>query len=503
MRNPFQKFAVRRGITALVVGALCFASLAVGLAQEEATPEAVAQTASTGANPGVRIIYPARASEVWGTFPVVGTADVPDLSYYYLEYLPLNDDLSLPDGAPWLPATVAMSEPVEFGALASLDSTQVSDGLYALRLTVNDSEGQTYHDTVTPIRVNNARFTNVIRRLIRDALINGGVQPPETPTPQPTTVPANTDPFVTPEPGTGSVNVRRCDVVDNYSCAIVGYLSEGETAPVLGISSNGSGWYQIQLSSGLIGWVSPTVVIVEGDLGGVPAVAPPAPLPPPATANITLNGIAISGAPTCGVTFNVNVNVANTGNAASSPGTVTLQDVNLGTGEITFTGYGNYPAINPGSNYVVTIPVMTTVYYNQQHELRAYVGSQTVTTQYTLAQGSCGVAPTPAPQPPRTIQVNDSNNGQTVNLKVGDVLVVTLNADLSAGYSWSLSADTLAALQLTSGPTTLSDASVPGAPQRQQWTFTAVAPGQDIVRLTYAQARMAPEQTYQITAAVS
>jgi hypothetical protein len=381
MRNVFHKFTVRRSLAAFVLGVLFFASIAIGLAQE-ATPELLAQPKQ---DPGVRIIYPTRVSEVWGTVPVIGSADIPDLAYYYLEYLPLNDDLSDPSGAPWLPATVAMSDLVEVGALASLDTSRVSDGTYALRLVVIDTNGNVFNDTVSPIRVNNSRYTNVIRKLIVDALINGGVQPPATPTPTATSAPSSTAPTVTPAPGNGTINVRRCDVVDNYSCAVVGYLKQGETAPIIGISNNGSGWYQVRLTSGVVGWVSPTVVVAEGDMSGVPAVAPPTPLPPPAVANITLNGISISGTPTCGVVFNVSVNVANTGNAVSSPGTVTLQDVNVGTGEVTFTGYGSYPAINPGANYVVVIPAQTTVYYNQQHDLRAYVGSQSVSTSYVLA----------------------------------------------------------------------------------------------------------------------
>jgi predicted secreted protein len=440
--------------------------------------------------------------EVWGTVPIIGTADVPDMTYYYLEYLPLNDDLSLPNSAPWLPATVALTGPVDEGALAALDTTQVTDGLYALRLVVNDNAGQMFTDTVAPVRVSNDRFTRIINRMIRDALINSGVQPAPSPTPELQPTPDTTTPVVTPLPGYASVNVRRCDVVDNYSCPIMGYLHEGESAEILGISSNGSGWYEVRLASGLIGWVSPTVVTAQGDLSGVPSVAPPDPLPPPANASITLNGIATEGTPTCGVTFNTQVNVANIGNAASAAGTVTLQDVNVRTGAVTFTGYGNYPSINPSSDYVVVIPVTTTTYFNEQHELRAYVGSQSISTSYTLAQGNCGVAPVPEPQP-RTILIDDSFNGQTVALNVNDTLVISLNANVSAGYSWYLSEDPLTALQFTSGPIYLPDASVPGASGRQQFTFWAVAPGQNIVRLTYQQAGQPPEQTYSVTVVVS
>ncbi|MBK8024487.1 MAG: hypothetical protein IPK19_24430 [Chloroflexi bacterium] len=59
------------------------------------------------------------------------------------------------------------------------------------------------------------------------------------------------------------------------------------------------------------------------------------------------------------------------------------------------TGSANYPAINPGGNFVVVIPVTTSTYYSDQHELRAYSNGRQVTTRYTLGQGSCNSAPVP------------------------------------------------------------------------------------------------------------
>jgi hypothetical protein len=202
------------------------------------------------------------------------------------------------------------------------------------------------------------------------------------------------------------VNVRRCDLVDNYRCSVVGYLPTEESATILGLSSNGSGWYQVQLPSGLIGWVSPNVVVVSGNTSNLPPVAPPAPLAPTPVAptpgpvsNVVPNGIAIQGTPTCAQPFNVQINLANTGSVPSPAGTVSLQDVNVGTGEITFSTYGSYPSISAGGNYVVVISVTSSVYYNQRHELRAYAGNQVVTARYTLQQGNCSGQTTPTPEP--------------------------------------------------------------------------------------------------------
>ncbi|NWG17317.1 MAG: hypothetical protein HXY41_11835 [Chloroflexi bacterium] len=321
--------------------------------------------------------------------------------FYYLEYIQLNDDLSIPENAPWIPATVAISEPVVNGALARLDTTTVPDGLYALRLVVVTKDQQSYTDTVLPIRVNNERFTAYAERVIEQALLDAGIIVNPTPEPTLTPVPPQpTQPFAFPAPGLWAVNVRFCDQIDNDRCPIQESM-DGRGADVLGISTNGTGWYLVRLPSGLEGWVSPTVVTVIGDTSILPFLAPPAPLPPPALPNVILNGIAIrDGSPTCGVNFEVEVNVANIGSAVADGATVTLQDVNLSTGEVTATAYNSFPALNPGGNYVVLFSMVTSAFYNETHELRASLGSENVRVQYVLQQGNCGVEPTPPPPPP-------------------------------------------------------------------------------------------------------
>lgn len=105
---------------------------------------------------------------MWGEGDVIGTVSIPGMRFYYLEYLPLNDDATQPEGIPWIPATIAYTTSVVKGSLASLDTTQVSDGIYALRLVVITEDNETYTDTVTPIRVSNERFNNVIERIIAE-----------------------------------------------------------------------------------------------------------------------------------------------------------------------------------------------------------------------------------------------------------------------------------------------------------------------------------------------
>jgi hypothetical protein len=87
---------------------------------------------------------------VWGVGDVIGTADIEGMLYYYLEYKALSTDLSIPENGPWVPVTSAMSAPVVNGSLATLDTTIVPDGTYALRLTVNTEDNASYHYIVSP-----------------------------------------------------------------------------------------------------------------------------------------------------------------------------------------------------------------------------------------------------------------------------------------------------------------------------------------------------------------
>ncbi|MCB9458731.1 MAG: hypothetical protein H6670_03700 [Anaerolineaceae bacterium] len=353
------------------------------------------------AETGVEISWPPPVSEVWGSGDVTGTANVPNMSYFYLEYLTLNDDLTMPDGAPWIPTTVGMREPVSNGVLATLDTTTVPDGLYALRLVVNTTDNQTFYDVVSPVRVSNNKFDRIITAVIAQALEEAGVVPAPTPEPPTPTPVVDMTPRVFPTDGVTAVNLRRCDVVDNHGCAVVGYLT-GEGGTIFGVSNRGTGWYQVLLPTGLAGWVSPTVVYTTGDLNNIPPVEPPAPLPPPAESNIQLSGLQIQGNAVCAQTFNVHINVGNVGNAPSPAGDITLQDVNIRTGQVTYTNYGSFPSIAPGANYVVVIPVTTSAFFNETHELRAFAGNKQVNGQYTLQQGDCGGTTPPTAAPPPT-----------------------------------------------------------------------------------------------------
>ncbi len=400
---------------AFLVTVMLIASLTLIASAQDTLPESVV----TETNSGVEIAWPQPVSEVWGVVPIIGTASVPNMTHYFIEAITLNDDLSIPLNAPWLPLTPGFTQAVEYDFLATVDTTEAEDGLYAIRLTVNTSDGQQYTDVVSPIRLNNARYAIEVG-LIKERY---GIESEPTATPEPPSDPADTTPRVVPAPPNEAVNMRRCDLIDNDRCPIVDRLGQNEEARVLALSANGTGWFQVRRASGSVGWVSPTVVTTLGDFGSLPRVSPPPPLPPPAppaASNITINGLAIQGTAVCSEQFVVHVNIANTGNATSRAGSVTLQNVHIRTGSITTTGYGSYPDLAPGANFVVVIPMRVSVFFNEEHELRAFTNGVQFNTRYILQQGSCGVSATPVPEPTRPpLTVNFAPGECTLSINGG------------------------------------------------------------------------------------
>lgn len=254
----------------IVFAVLLLLSVGVGSAHAQST------LADAEIESGVHIYWPRPISEVWGTVDIVGTANVPDQVAYRLEAIELNDEMQVPEDAAWLSVSQIFDSPVSRGALATIDTREAPDGLYALKLVAyyQDADGVLLSvETVTgPIRVNNEFPLDGVEPEIPE----DGTVPPSPPETE------LEGPFVVTVAGSPAVNMRRCDLADNDRCPVVGALIDREQGGILGTSSTGSGWYLVRNSGGLQGWMSHTVVTAYGDLTEVPLVAPPEPLSPPA-----------------------------------------------------------------------------------------------------------------------------------------------------------------------------------------------------------------------------
>jgi hypothetical protein len=397
-------FKLRNFITiALLASVLMIVSISMSFAQSPS---------------GVVITSPESVTELYGDVTIKGTAAVPGMLYYYLEIHPM-DSLTLDEDTPWLPITVAYEQPVVDDVLATFDTTRVDDGVYLLRMVVNVADGSSHYVYVGPIRVSNIRFEN----LINTESIPEAVQLPEVPADAPTPTGVTATSF---QPGLTSPNVRYCDIVDNQRCPVIDNLDRNETARLVARSARTGGWYKIRLNSGHEGWIADSVIIVQGDTSTLPTETPPDPRPvtivqqpvqqplQPGQATVITStqafpdGISIDGGNArCNETFNVHINITNPSDTVvSQGGQVSLQDVNIRTGEITATGYGTFPNLNPRANYVVVIPIHTAVYYSEAHELRARAGGHDVRLSYTLDRGNCD-------QPSNNHNNNNNNNNST------------------------------------------------------------------------------------------
>jgi hypothetical protein len=226
------------------------------------------QPAVAQSDPNASIQFPPPVYLLSGFFTVRGTANLPNMQAYFLEFRPLVDAVTPADASVgWAPATLPAAGPVINDVLGVWNTTLLPDGLYELRLTILTTSTAPVYANVSPLRIENFPLFATPSPTPFPTLI------PPTPTlflPPPTAV--NTNPTAT---ATINANVR---AGDGTFYAAIGFLLQGQSAPLIGVSSTGSGWWVIQLSDGRSGFISPTVVQVTGDLSRLASIVPP-PLP--------------------------------------------------------------------------------------------------------------------------------------------------------------------------------------------------------------------------------
>src|SRR5262245_55782406 len=94
---------------------LLFSFLMLVLVVMLAAPSLAQQSvvATPPPNPNANIIWPPPVYVLSGQFAVRGSANLPGMVNYFLEFRPLNPDLSEPDAtSPWFPATLPSNIPV-------------------------------------------------------------------------------------------------------------------------------------------------------------------------------------------------------------------------------------------------------------------------------------------------------------------------------------------------------------------------------------------------------
>lgn len=208
-----------------------------------------------------------------------------------------------------------------------------------------------------------------------------------------------------------NANVR---LGDSTSFRRVTVLPRSQSASIIGVNSRYT-WYQIQLTNGRIGWIGSSVVTVTGDLTDVPVVASPALTSSTSTSTATNNNTTSTttsglsdlsasppklepNTPTCGVAFNILVNINNAGpNKTNSPATIYIEDIYNGATTASFTTV--LPEINGSTNFVVGGLMIVNTGGGGTHTIRVTIdpenrvteaneNNNVVSTDYTLS-GAC------------------------------------------------------------------------------------------------------------------
>jgi hypothetical protein len=402
---------MRRFLTAFALVLLAFAAAHFGVpraaAQADAPPNTVIDV-------NALITSPPAIYTLYGDVTVRGSANVANMTGYFLEFRPLNSDFSRNESAPWTPAIPRQAVAVLDNILGVWDTTIAEDGVYELRLSVPISGGSVVTYTVSPLRVENTppafpitqndpRFG--VSNVVPTALPDGGLV--ATQIPAVTQAPAVTAPLASPN--VSSINVR---TGDSTAYPVVTTLLQGQTAEVIGISNTGSGWYQVRTANGRVGFVSDTVVTITGDVANLPRVQPPpvpatpTPTPVPATntpvaaANLVAGIVVLNPAPTCAQPFTVGFDVANLGSLAAPGGSISVTDSRAADGSVQVTTSAPFPPIAPGVTVRVNIPLTISTWYNEVHRITLVIdpgnviaennkGDNQRVVEYTLARGGC------------------------------------------------------------------------------------------------------------------
>lgn len=364
-------------------------------------------------NPDANISYPPPVYVLRGEVDLRGTANIQGMTSFFVEFRPLElppleDAETTTDDTeeesveePWFPAILPSTNPVIEDVLGTWNTFTAPDGLYEMRLVVNVTGGEPIYAPLSPIRIENdvPDFVEISSPVPQASATATPISRP-TLAPSPTAV--DTTPQVTARL---DANVREGD---NTVYDVVGVLREGQTARIVGISTSGNGWYNIELANGTRGWIAPSVVIVSGDLRGIPRVDPPFTPTPPATntpvpaGNLTGSAPDLTpDTPTCNTSFNVLANITNTGTTSTTANTqVIIRDVHVASGQVQVSISRDLPILAPGANFVVGGDLNVSTFYNEEHRIEVIIdpgnlvnetieSDNVLITTYTLAQGAC------------------------------------------------------------------------------------------------------------------
>jgi inhibitor of cysteine peptidase len=105
----------------------------------------------------------------------------------------------------------------------------------------------------------------------------------------------------------------------------------------------------------------------------------------------------------------------------------------------------------------------------------------------------------------KTITITEENAGQTIEMKNGDTLVVSLGGNITTGFNWIPAPQDPVLLEQVGEAEVTPESDLIGAPGKIVLTFKAIEKGQTNLQLDYKQQWdeiTPPEQTYEVTVVV-
>ncbi len=335
-------------------------------------------------NPDAHISFPPPVYVVRDSLDIRGTVNLEGMRIFFVEFRPLALDAMM-DGESaepeeWVPATSPRIAPVLDDVLGAWNTLSVRDGLYELRLIINTGADEPSYFRVSPIRVENNPPEFLAEQQV--VVIEEPTAMPEpTALPEPTELP-DTSPRVS---ALVNSNVR---AGDSTGYVIVGGLKEGETAAIKGISSFGTGWFYIELSTGRRGFIHPNLVSPQGDLSSLarinPPPLPPTPIPPPTAVPAPTSGpnLRIVNSqirphpPLCNQAYEIQVTVINDGNAATQTGGVVEVRDSRHDGAGLITTFIGLSQLAPGEQRTFGGKLTQAQYYRELHHINMIVDAR-------------------------------------------------------------------------------------------------------------------------------
>ncbi|MBE0416821.1 MAG: protease inhibitor I42 family protein [Coriobacteriia bacterium] len=96
-----------------------------------------------------------------------------------------------------------------------------------------------------------------------------------------------------------------------------------------------------------------------------------------------------------------------------------------------------------------------------------------------------GLSPGCADDSSGTLEVTQADRGSTLDMQVGQQISVTLEANPTTGYLWTVEGEVPGQLQQVGEARYTSESDALGAGGSEVWTFEAVAPGEGTLKLKY------------------